>query len=337
MVMVKEGTCMAVSGPRVLDVALEERITPEELGGWKVHAEVTGQVDAFAEDDEHCAQIIREVLSYMPSNCEEEPPYMPTADPTGRKLDELMNIIPDEPDQVYDMHQIIKAIVDDDKYFALKPYFAKALIVCLARTNGRTVGIIANQTMHNAGLVGPDECDKATDFIVLCDSINIPLIFLVDTPGLLGGESSEKKRMPTKVMHWLEALAFATVPKITIIVRKAYGMAASNMCGAATGPDFIAALTTADIRAMSPQAAVKEVVYKRRIEEAEDPKAESEKLIKEMEHQSTPWQTAAAGSLDDVLDPRDTRSYIINCLDILRGQRGDFISEKSLQIWPTGF
>jgi len=198
------------------------------------------------------------------------------------------------------------------------------------------VGIIANQTMHNAGAVGPDECDKATDFIVLCDSFNIPLIFLVDTPGLLGGESSEQKRILTKVMHWLEALAFATVPKITIVVRKAYGMAASNMCGAATGPDFIAALTTADIRAMSPQAAVN-VAYKRRIEEAEDPQAEREKLVKEMEHQSAPWQAAAAGSLDDVLDPGDTRSYIINCLDILRGQRGDFISKKSLQIWPTGF
>ena len=331
-----KGTCMAVSGPRVLGVALEERTTPEELGGWQVHAEVTGQVDAFAEDDEHCAQIIRELLSYMPNNCDEEPPYVPTTDPPDRKLDELITLIPDDANQVYDMHQVIKAIVDDGKYSDLKPFFGKALVVCFARMNGRAVGIIASQPTHNAGAMGPDECDKATDFIILCDSFNIPLIFLVDTPGLLGGKASEQKRLPTKVMHWLQALAFTTVPKITIVVRKSYGMAASSMCGPNSGPDFVGGLITADIRAMSPETATN-VVYKSRIEEAEDPGAEREKLINQMEELSTPWQAAATGLLDEVIDPRDTRQYIINCLDILRGQRGDFISEKKLQTWPTGF
>jgi len=336
LVVQVKGTCMAVSGPRVLEVALEERVTPEELGGWKVHAEVTGQVDAFAEDDAHCAQIVRELVSYLPNNCEEEPPYVPTEDPTDRKLDELMNIIPDESSQVYDMYQVIEAMVDDGKYLPLKPFFAKALVVCFARMNGRVVGIIASQPVHNAGAIGPDECDKATDFIVLCDSFNIPLVFLVDTPGLLGGKSSEQKRFPTRIMHWLQALTYATVPKITVVVRKAYGTAASSMCGPNSGADFVGGLITADIRAMSPETAT-DVVYKSRIEESEHPEAEREKLLKDMEYQSTSLLAGGVNLLDDVIDPRDTREYIINCLDVLRGQRGDFISKKQLQIWPTGF
>lgn len=330
-----KGTCMAVSGPRVLGVALEERITPEELGGWKLHAEVTGQVDAFAEDDEYCAQIIRELIDYLPSNCEEEPPYLPTEDPADRKPDEMMDIIPDDAGRNYDMHEVIRALVDNGRYFLLKPYFAKAIIVCLARMDGRVVGIMANQTMHNAGAIGPDECDKATDFIVLCDSFNIPLVFLVDTPGFMGGKESERKRLPTKIMQCQEAMAFVTVPKITLIVRKAYGLAAAIMCGPNSNPDFIAGLINADIRSMPPETI--NTVYRRRIEEAEDPEVERRKLISLMEQQSTPWEAASAGLLDDVLDPRDARKYVINSLDILRGQRGDFISKKYLQTWPTGF
>lgn len=335
VVMVK-GACMAVSGPRVLEVALGEKVTPEELGGWQLHAEVTGQVDTFAEDDEHCLQIVREFLSYMPSNCDEEPPHVPTTDPPDRKVDKVMSILPDKSNRVYDMHKIIEAIVDDGKYLSLKPYFGKALITCLARMNGRTVGIIASQTMYNAGATGPDECEKATSFIVLCDSFNIPLIFLSDTPGNLVGAPAEKRKIPLKIMVWMEALALATVPKISIIVRKAYGMAISHMCGTNCGPDFIAAWPSADISFMSPEAAAN-VVYFRRIQAAEDPEAEKEKFIKQMEYESAPWKAVTKGQLDEVIDPRDTRKYIIDCLDILHGCRGGFISRKYLQSWPTGF
>jgi acetyl-CoA carboxylase carboxyltransferase component len=331
-----KGTCMAVSGPRVLGVALEERTTPEELGGWKVHAEVTGQVDAFAEDDAHCAQIIRDIISYVPSNCEEEPPYVPSEDPPDRKLDQLLTLIPGEPNEAYDMHPVIEAMVDDGRYLDLKPYFGKALATCLARMNGRVVGIIASQTTHNAGALGPDECDKATKFIVVCDSFNIPLVFLVDTPGFLVGGPSEERRITTKMMTWLQALTYATVPKITVVVGKAWGMAAANMCGANTSPDFLAALTTADIRSTSPEAALN-VLCKRRIEEAENPGAERGKLLKEMESMSGPWYAAGSGVLDDAIDPRDMRRYIIDHLDILRAQRGDFIGEHRLQTWPCGF
>jgi len=327
---------MAVSGPRVLEVALEERVTPEELGGWQVHAKVTGLVDAFADDDEHAMQIIREFLSYMPSNCDEEPPRGPVTDPRDRKTEKLMKIIPDESVRVYDMYRMVKEIVDDGRIFDLKPSFGRALITCLARMNGRVVGIIANNAIYNAGAAGPDECEKASSFIVLCDSFNIPLINISDTPGFLVGKPAEQKKIGLKIMTWMEALALATVPKITVIARKAYGMGISNMGGPNCGADFIAALTTSEISFMSPEAAAN-VVWERRIAEADDPVAERKRLIEEMQYGSAPWQAAADGWLDTVLDPRDMRKYIIDCLEIMHERKNGFISGKLLQNWPTGF
>jgi len=331
-----KGTCMAVSGPRVLSVALEERTTPEELGGWELHAEVTGQVDAFAEDDEHCMKIIREFISYLPSNCDEEPPYKPTDDPADRETEKLMKLIPDKPNRVYEMRQVIKEVVDDGTFFELKPFYAKAILTCLARLNGRVVGIIANQTMHNAGAAGPDECEKATSFICLCDSYNIPLVHLADTPGFLVGRPAEKRKIPLKIMTWMEALALATVPKVTVIIRKAYGMAISNMCGPNCNADFISALTTADISFMSPEAAAN-VTWARKIAEAEDPEAERARLIEEMQYGNKPWQAATTGWLDDVLDPRETRKYIIERLEMMHSRKNGFMSQHRLQLWPTGF
>jgi acetyl-CoA carboxylase carboxyltransferase component len=335
VVMVK-GTRLGLFDPQVLAQPLEGDTPPEELGGWKLHSEVTGQVDAVAENDEKCFQIIREFLSYLPSNCEEEPPYVPTTDPLDRKTDRLMTLIPDKSIRTYAQHYVIKAIVDDGKYFAIRPNFGRSLITCLARMNGRTVGIIANQTLYNAGAAGPDECDKATDFIILCDTFNIPLIFLADTPGMLVGKPAEQKRIPTKIMTWMEAMAFSTVPKICVIIRKAYGMAISNMCGPNCGPDFIAALTTAEISFMSPEAAAN-VVYLRRIEASPNPEEERARLIKQMEYDSAPFPAAAVGLLDDVIDPRDTRKYIIDCLETLRNCKGNFIGDGKLRDWPTGF
>ena len=335
VVMVK-GTCMAVSGPRVLEIALEEKTTPEELGGWQLHAEVTGLVDAFAEDDEHCMQIIREMLSYLPQTCDEEPPRVLTSDPPDRRSEKLLKIIPDKANRVYDMHQIIKEIVADGKFFELKPFYAKALITCLARMNGRVVGVIANQTMHNAGAAGPDECEKAASFICLCDTYNIPLIHLADTPGFLVGRPAERRKMSLKIMTWMEALALASVPKITVIVRKAYGMAISNMCGSNCGADFLVSMTTGEISFMSPESAAN-VAFRNRIDGAENPEEERQKYIRQMELGSAPWDAATVGLIEDVIDPRDTRKYIIDCLEIMHERKNGFISRKYLQSWPTGF
>jgi len=333
VVMVK-GTCMAVSGPRVLELAIGEKVTPEELGGWRLHAETTGLVDAFAEDDEHCLQIVREFLSYLPSNCDEESPYVPTADPPDRKLDNVLDIVPDEPNKGYDMFQIIQAIVDDGRYFALKPYYDPSLITCQARMNGRTVGIIANQPFYFAGAGGPGACEKAASFIVLCDSFNIPLIFLHDTPGFFVGSHAEKKKMPAKIMVWMEALALSTVPKISIVIRKSYGMAYSNMAGTNCGADFLVAWPTADISFMMPHTGVN-VVYHAQIQAAENPEAEREKLVKQWEYQCAPWRAAARHLIDDVIEPQDTRAFINKALEILRANGRGFISKKYLQAWPT--
>lgn len=333
VVMVK-GCCMAVSGPRVLEIAMGEEITPDELGGWKLHAEVTGQVDAFAEDDEHCLCIVREFLSYMPSHCDEEAPCVPSEDPPDRKVDAVMDILPDDSNRAYDMYKIIAAIVDDSKYFSIKPYYDQSLITCLARMSGRTVGIIANQPMFFAGAGGPGSCEKAASFIVLCDSFNIPLIFLHDTPGFFVGLEAEKRKMPGRIMVWMEALALSTVPKISIVVRKSYGMAYSNMAGTNCGSDFLVAWPTADISFMSPQAGVN-VVYRPVIEAAENPQAERERLLKQWEHESAPWKAAAKHLLDDVIEPRDTREFINKSLDMLHGSGRGFMSKKYLQAWPT--
>jgi acetyl-CoA carboxylase carboxyltransferase component len=334
VVMVK-GCCMAVSGPRVLEIATGEKVTNEELGGWQLHAEVTGQVDAFAENEGDCFRIVREFLSYVPSNCDEEPPFRPTGDPPDRKVDEVMKILPDALNKAYDMFRIIKPIVDDGRYFVLKPYYDPSLITCLARMNGRVVGIIASQPMYNAGAGGPGACEKATSFIVLCDSFNIPLIFLHDTPGFFVGLEAEKRKMPGRIMVWFEALALATVPKISIVIRKSYGMAYGNMAGPNCGSDFLVAWPTADISFMSPQAGLN-VVFKPLIDKAADPKAEKDKLLKQWEYQSAPWKAAGRHFIDDVIEPGDTREYINKCLDILRGSDGKgFISKKYLQLWPT--
>ena len=331
-----KGTKLGSFDPRMQAHPANSTNDYESLGGWELHAEETGQVDAFADSDEQCLEIIREYLSYMPRNSQLEPDLVPCNDPIDRKLEKLMTIIPDKPNRVYDQTQVIKQIVDDGKYLLLRPRFGKALVTCLARMNGRVVGIIANQTLYNAGAAGYDECDKAADFITICDANNIPLIFLADTPGNLVGKPAEYRRIPTKIMTWMEAMAMSTVPKITIIIRKAYGMAISNMCGTNCGPDFIAAMTTAEISFMSPEAAAN-VTYLRKIESAPNPAEERARLIAEMRRESSPFPAAQAGLLDDVIDPRDTRRYIIEKLNFLRQCKGDFIGENRLQTWPTGF
>lgn len=333
VVMVK-GCCMAVSGPRVLEVATGEKVTNEELGGWKLHAEVTGQVDAFAENEEHCLQLVREFLSYMPSDCDEEPPYVATSDPADRRLDEVMDIIPKASNMAYDMFKVIIAIVDDGRYLILKPYYDPSLITCLARMNGHVVGIIASQPMYYAGAGGPGACEKATSFIVLCDSFNIPLIFLHDTPGFFVGLEAEKRKMPGRIMVWFEALALSTVPKISIVIRKSYGMAYGNMAGTNCGSDFLVAWPCADISFMSAEAGVN-VVYKAALDASLNPEEERKKLIRQWECLGAPWKAAEKHLIDDIIDPRDTRVYINRCLDLLRGSGRGFISKKQLQNWPT--
>jgi acetyl-CoA carboxylase carboxyltransferase component len=330
-----KGTCMAVAGPRMLEIATGEKITEEELGGWKVHAEITGQVDAFADNDDHCLKIMKEFFSYMPSNASEEPPFKATGDDPYRRVDEVVKIVPTQRNMAYDMKQLIKALVDNGIFFEIKPFFGNALIAGLARLNGRVVGIIANQPMFYGGAAGPDECDKATEFICLCDSYNIPIVFLHDIPGFRIGSYAEQRRMPTKIMVWNQALAWSTVPKISVVVRKSIGAAYSNMCGPGMGADFVVAWPTAEINFTGPEVGIN-VVYGRQLAKATNPSEERKKLLQLWDFDSSPYKAAAKHLIDDVIDPRDTRKFLCQTLEYACMKNGS-LSQRLLANWPTGY
>jgi methylmalonyl-CoA decarboxylase subunit alpha len=332
-----KGSCMAVSGPRVLEVATSEIVENEDLGGWRLHAEITGQVDRVAQDEDDCFRIVREFLSYMPSSAEELPPVVPPQgdDQDGRQ-EKLLSLVPDESRRAYDMNRLIKTIVDDERMFPLKPDFDRSVITCLARIGGRTVGIIANQPMHTAGAMGPDGCDKCVSFICLCDSYHIPLVFLHDTPGFLVGKAAELKRMPGKIINFIEAVALSTVPKISLVIRKSYGMAYSNMCGTGMGADFVLAWPNAEISFMAPEVAAN-VVYYKKIDESDDIKAARDQAELQIRAAGAPWKAAGLHLIEDVIDPRDTRKVLIRILKLARGNDQGYRSRRLLANWPTTF
>ncbi len=332
-----KGSCMAVSGPRVLEVATSEQVENEELGGWKLHAEITGQVDRVAEDESDCFRIVREFLSYMPSNAQEAPPVVsPESGDQDKRQQNLLSIVPEEPRRGYDMLRVIRTIVDDERTFILKPDFDRSVITCLARIDGHVVGLIANQPLYTAGAMGPDGCDKCCSFICLCDSFNIPLIFLHDTPGFLVGRAAELKRMPGKIINFIEAVALSTVPKISLVIRKSYGMAYSNMCGTGMGADFVLAWPNAEISFMAPEVAAN-VVYRRKIDESDDIKAAREMAEQQIRAAGAPWKAAGLHLLEDVIDPRDTRKVLGHILKLARGNGGGYRSKRLLANWPTTF
>ncbi|MFM1652594.1 acyl-CoA carboxylase subunit beta [Brevibacillus sp. B_LB10_24] len=330
-----KGTCMAVAGPRMLEVATGETIAAEDLGGWKLHAEVTGQNDDVAESEQECIDKMRAFFSYMPLNAQQEPPFKRTEDDPWRRIDDAVQIVPTKRNRAYDMTKLIRSIVDDQEFFPLKPLFGRALITGLARLDGRVVGIVASQPLYSAGAAGPDECDKATEFICLCDSFHIPLIFLLDTPGFRIGSVGEREKIPTKIMVWNQALAYSTVPKLSVIVRKAIGMAYANMCGPGMGADFVAAWPTAEINFTGPEVGIN-VVYGRQLMNAENPSEERKELLHLWSFDSSPYKAAAKHYIDDVIDPRDTRKFLCQSLEYACVKNGSK-SQRLLANWPTGF
>lgn len=335
VVMVK-GTAMGAAGPRTVKISIGEEVTPEQLGSWELRARETGEVDAVAENDEECLAIVREFLSYMPSHNGEEPPFVATDDDPYRRIEDVGKIVPDEFNRGYDMHFLIKRIVDDKKYFPVKGEFAKALITCLARIGGRVVGIIANNPMYNAGAPDVPACEKGVSFVCLCDSFNIPLIFLADVPGMFPGSEAEKQRLPTKIINWLEAESLATVPKIAVVLRKAYGIGWGCMMQTGQTADFTVAWPTASISFVDPEIGI-DLVHGSKIAQSQDPEVEREQLEKEWAVDSAPWKAAEQAYFDDIIDPKDTRKFIAEALDIARGKRGNTISKHKLQNWPTSF
>lgn len=334
-VMVK-GTAMGAAGPKMLGKSIGQIITPQELAGWELQARGTGQADAIAENDEDCLAIIKDFLSYMPSSCDDEPPYIVPKDDPYRRMDTVEKVVPSQLNRGYDMFRLVKLIVDDGKYFPIKKDFAPCMVTCLARIGGRVVGIYGNNPMYNAGAPDVPASEKIVDFLCLCDSFNIPLISLMDIPGMFPGKEAEKLKLPTRIMVWVQAQNLVTVPRVHIIVRKYYAMGVVCMQGNLKRTNIIAAWPTARLSFVDPEIGL-ELAMESRIKEAKDPVAEKQRVREEWMASSPPWGAAGVYGLHDVIDPRDTRKFIFQSLETIRGNREKVIGEHRLQDWPTGF
>ena len=320
------GTCLAVSGPRVLEVATGEKIDALELGGVDIHTKQSGLIDRAAADEVEAIHLVQRFLSYLPSHSGQTPPKT-QGDPTAEdRQSSLETLVPEAPKRAYDMANVVETIVDAGSVFQIKPDFDKSVITCLARLDGEVIGIIASNPKFSAGAMGPNGCIKSTIFICLCDSFNIPLLFLHDIPGFFVGKAAEERGIAAKIIMFLQALALSSVPKISLIVRKSYGMAFSNMAGYGMGADFHFAWPGSDISFMAPSVA-------KNVMNGLDHGALSEEALREA---SRPWKAAGLGYLDDVIEPSQTRRVLIASFRLARGSRHG-LSERRLADWPTGF
>jgi len=317
--MVSGQGAMALAGPHLTKAVTGEDISMEDLGGAKVHCRKSGVGDLEVKDDEECIAKVKAYLSFFPSNCEEKPPIAEVADPIDRISEKLLEIVPDSSRQPYDMYDVIREIVDDGEWFDLKPKFAKTLITCFARFGGQPVGIVANQPKQLAGILDNDSADKAARFINLCDAFNIPLVFLQDVPGFMVGAKVEHAGIIRHGAKMLYAVSRATVPKVTVIVRKAYGAGYYVMCGKAYEPDLIVAWPGAEISVMGAEGAV-EIIGRSAIEASDDPEATREAMLNAVRQQIDPYIAAGNAVIDDIIDPRETRPTIVKALRMARNK-----------------
>jgi acetyl-CoA carboxylase carboxyltransferase component len=318
--MVRGRGSMALAGPHLVRAAVGEDVTQEQLGGSRMHCRVSGVGDLEVADDEECIARIKQYLSFLPSHCEQAPPVRATSDPVDRMDEALLDVLPASNRQPYDMYEVIRRIVDDGDWLDLKPQFARSIITCLARMGGRPVGIVASQPRRLGGILDNDSADKAARFVTLCDAFAIPLVFLVDVPGFMVGTKVEAGGIIRHGAKLLHAVAAATVPKITVVLRKAYGAGYYVMNGRAYEPDLIVAWPTAEISVMGAEGAV-EIVFRRAVEEADDPAAKKAELIAAYRELIDVYIAARNAMIDDVIDPRETRPTIIRALEMAADKR----------------
>jgi acetyl-CoA carboxylase carboxyltransferase component len=319
--MVRESSHMFITGPDVIRAVTGEEVTFEELGGAMTHAGRSGVASFVAQDEEDCLARVRYLLSFLPANNLEDPPAFAATDDPDRRDDGLNEIIPDSPREPYDMHEVIRRIVDDGDLLEVFELWAMNVVIGFARLDGRTVGIVANQPKVLAGTLDIESSEKAARFIRFCDAFNIPLLTLEDTPGFLPGTSQEFDGIIRHGAKLAYAYADATVPRITLITRKAYGGAYIVMNSKHMRGDMSLAWPTAEIAVMGPEAAVN-VVFRKEIERADDPEARRAELIAEYQAKfSTPYAAAERGFLDDVIEPAETRPQLVRAFRMLGTKR----------------
>jgi len=325
VLMVKTTSHMFITGPDVIKTVTGEDVTMEELGGALSHATKSGVAHFAAESEEHCLDYLRDLLSYMPQNNAESPPYVATDDPADRQEQALATIVPDLPTKPYDMKDVMRHVVDDGELLEVAPLYAQNLVVGFGRLNGHSVGIVGNQPKAVAGVLDIAASTKGARFVRFCDAFNIPLVTFVDVPGFLPGTSQEFGGIILHGAKLLYAYAEATVPKLTVITRKAYGGAYDVMASKHIRADFNAAWPTAEIAVMGPEGAVN-IIFRREIEEAEanggDPAARRAELVSEyIERFANPYVAAERGYVDDVIEPEETRPWLIRSLELALTKR----------------
>ena len=314
--MVKERSHMFVTGPEVIKTVTHEDVTKEELGGADTHSSKSGVAHFTGNDEEQTIMMVRELLSFLPSNNLEDPPVKTTIDPSDRISEELDEIVPADPNKPYDMHEIIQNVIDNKHFLEVQPNYAQNIIVGFARFGGRPVGVVANQPGHLAGVLDINSSVKAARFVRFCDAFNLPLVTFVDVPGFLPGTGQEFGGIIKHGAKLLYAFSEATVPKITVITRKAYGGAYDVMSSKHIGADVNLAYPTAEIAVMGPEGAIN-IIHREKM-------TDDEKAAKVQDYRdkfANPYKAASLGYIDEIIHPRDTRKKVIDALEMTQNKR----------------
>jgi propionyl-CoA carboxylase beta chain len=321
IIMVRNSSYMFITGPEVVKAVTHEEVTFEELGGASVHSDTSGVCHLAADSEADALYLIRKLLSYMPQNNMEDPPFVPNGDDPLRMEEALNNIIPDEPNKPYDMRDVLRLILDDNIFFEIQESYAQNIVIGFGRLGGHSVGLVANQPSVLAGVLDIKSSEKAARFVRFCDAFNIPLVTFVDVPGFLPGIAQEHGGIIRCGAKLLYAYCEATVPKLTVVTRKAYGGAYDVMSSKHIRGDVNFAWPSAEIAVMGPDGAVN-IIFRRELAQAEDPAKRKEELVREYRDRfANPYVAAARGYIDDVIEPKETRPRLINAMEMLSNKR----------------
>jgi acetyl-CoA carboxylase carboxyltransferase component len=331
--MVKGIGSMALAGPALVQAATGQEIGEQELGGSTVHCEVSGVGDVEVPSDEDCIAITKKYLSFLPSSCREKPPIIACDDPIDRRDESLLDLLPEDNRRAYDMYELIRTIVDHGDILDIKPRFARSVITCFARVGGRPIGIVANQPKHMSGALDVDSSDKAARFMQICDAFNVPLLFLEDVPGFMVGKHVEHSGIIRHGAKMLHVMSSVTVPKITVIVRKAYGAGYYVMCGRAFEPDLIVAWPSAEISVMGAEG-ILSIAGKKIFGGITPPPEVKAQIVETIRANIDIYKSAGWGFIDDVIDPRDTRRVIAEGL-ALSANKDRRVPERKRSIMPV--